>query len=41
MRNRPIKILATIESMDVIIKYQSVDTLFGEGKVFFLSFARV
>lgn len=26
MRNRPIKILATIESMDVIIKYQSVDT---------------
>lgn len=25
MRSRPIKILATIESMDVIIKYQSVD----------------
>lgn len=37
MRNRPIKILATIESMDVIIKYQSVNTLFGEGRVFFLS----
>lgn len=37
MRSRPIKILATIESMDVIIKYQSVNTLFGEGRVFFLS----